>query len=195
MRAPSSSPSRKPSRSCSSTANRRRTASIRPPSICVVALNPFVKGTEPKYAPLRPRVVSVAQFNDAPENELLDYDCVFLCDVGQFAAAEIRRCSKTFTRLGGGVIFVAGDQLAENLEPYNRLLFKDGHGLLPAKLIRKAEHQFTLTAPDDAYRVPPLKAFEDEKDRVGLLAARFRQFIVAEPASDAKLRTILSFLR
>jgi hypothetical protein len=161
-----------------------------------LALNPFTPGAEPKYAPLRPRVVSQALFADLTEADLASYDCIFLCDVSQFGTGELRRL-QSHVRRGGGLVFSLGDRAADNLEVYNRLLHKNDQGLLPAKLEKKVtaptEHYFTLHATEEAYSEPPLKAFGDADDRTSLRSPRFRQFIQAKPASDSRARTILSF--
>src|SRR5207249_6803536 len=73
-----------------------------------MALNPFPKGQTPAFVVLRPKVVSPAQFSDANQIILTDYDCVYLCDVGTLSANEVRRLD-TFVRRGGGLVVTAGD--------------------------------------------------------------------------------------
>lgn len=162
-----------------------------------LALNPFPPGSEPKFAPLRPKVVSQAQFADLTEADLAAYDAVFLCDLNQFGSGELRRLH-SHVRRGGGLVVSLGDRAAENLEAYNRLLFKNEQGLLPARLEKKvtapAEHTFALAATEDAYAQPPLKSFADADDRTSLRSPRFRTFIQAKPASDSRARTVLSFM-
>src|SRR5205085_2278375 len=81
---------------------------------------------------------------------------------------------------------------------YNRLLFKNGNGLLPAKLAKKTlaplDHHFTLNGQDDQFLEPPLHAFRDDDDRISLRTGRFRQYIQAKTGSDSKIRTILTYL-
>jgi len=160
-----------------------------------LALNPFGNAAPP-WVPLRPKVVTVAQFTDAAEGDPANYDCVFLCDVAQLGTGELRRL-ETHLRRGGGVVISVGDQVADHLDTYNRLLYKDGRGLLPAKLIKKvqapADHSFILQGSEDSFAEPPLKAFADDADRTSLRSARFRQYLQAKPAADVKARTILSF--
>src|SRR5205807_3051805 len=67
------------------------------------------------------------------------------------------------TRRSSDLIFVSlGDRAANNFESYNRLLFKNEHGILPAELVKKIpappDHHFTLNAQDDQFLEPPLKA-------------------------------------
>jgi hypothetical protein len=162
-----------------------------------VALNPYARGREPKTAPIRPRVVSPTQFSDPAETNLLPYDCVFLCDVGRLGTNEIGRL-EAHLRRGGGLVVSLGDRAAEQLELYNRLLAKKDQGLLPAKLLgvqrAPAEHYFILQASDEAFLTPPLKAFEADDDRASLRSARFRQYVRARPAADAKIAKLLTFM-
>jgi hypothetical protein len=162
-----------------------------------LALNPYQKGHMPRTAALRPRVVSPSQFSDPAETNLTPYDCVFLCDVGRISTNEIARLEGHLRR-GGGLVVSVGERSAEHLEAYNRLLFKQDQGLLPGKLLgvqqAPPEHAFVLQASDEAFLEPPLKAFADDDDRISLRSVRFRQYVRAKPAADAKLRKVLSFM-
>ena len=59
--------------------------------------------SEPKFAPLRPKVLTVTQFQDLPENELTLFDCIFLADVAQLGPAEARQL-ENHVRRGGGLV-------------------------------------------------------------------------------------------
>lgn len=65
-------------------------------------------------------------------------DCVFLCNVPTPTEPQINALSR-FVRGGGGLVIFAGDQM-DDLDGYNRAMWLDGCGLLPARLIR-------MTAP------------------------------------------------
>jgi hypothetical protein len=160
-----------------------------------MSLNPFPKDRTPAFVVLRPRMVTPAQFSDANQTNLGDYDCVYLCDVGPLGAGEVRRLD-SFVRRGGGLVVTAGDNVATHIESYNRLLYKNDQGLLPAKLmgIQQAppDHYFTLMAPD-GFNVPLLRAFEDTDDRLSLQNARFQQYLRVEAANDAGIRKVLTF--
>ena len=162
-----------------------------------LALNPFPRGAEPKWAPLRPKVVNAAQFGDVPEDDLLQYDLIVLCDVGQFGPGDMRRLD-AHVRRGGGLMVALGDKALDNLEAYNRLLYKGEQGLLPAQLFKKvvasAEHNFTLHAQEDQFLERPLREFRHDDDRVSLKTGRFRSYVEAKPAGDAKARTIMTFM-
>ncbi|GEM_PF-437712 len=162
-----------------------------------LALNPFPRGAEPKWAPLRPKVVGAAQFGDVPEEELLHTDLIVLCDVGQFGPGDLRRLD-AHVRRGGGLMVALGDKSLENLDAYNRLLYKGEQGLLPAQLFKKvvapAEHHFTLHAQEDQFNERPLKEFQADDDRVSLKTGRFRMYVEAKAASDSKVRTIMTYM-
>ncbi|HLN27448.1 MAG TPA: VWA domain-containing protein [Gemmataceae bacterium] len=159
------------------------------------ALNPFHKGLAPRDVSARPKIVTEAQFADAALGDLTPYDCVFLCDVPQLSAGEVHRL-ETHLRRGGGVVFCLGPQV--DLEVYNRLLFHNGEGILPARFLSKqeapAKRFFNFIAEEDAYHEPPLAAFAGERDRASLLAARFRQYIRVELAPRGGPRKVLAFM-
>jgi hypothetical protein len=148
------------------------------------ALNPYQPGKAPGNVPARPRIISESQFADAALGDLTPYDCVFLCDLAGLSSGEVHRLD-THLRRGGGIVFCLGPHV--DLEAYNRLLYRNGQGLLPARLIgrQQAPEQqfFNFFADEDSYHQPPLDAFAGERDRVGLLLARFRQYIRVELAT------------
>ena len=79
----------------------------------------------------RPIKVEVVAESQLSRRDLAPYDVVTLCNVGGFNEAEVTALDD-FLKQGGGVVVFGGDQVvAEN---YNRLLFDDGKGLLPAAL-------------------------------------------------------------
>ncbi|MCI0637853.1 MAG: VWA domain-containing protein [Gemmataceae bacterium] len=162
-----------------------------------LVLNPFPKGQEPKWAPLRPQVISAAQFVDMQEADLADFDCIFLSDVPQLGGGELRRL-ESHLRRGGGLIVSLGDRAADNIEVYNRLLYKNERGLLPAQLFKKVaapeDHHFTLQAQEEAFLQAPLKAFSDADDQIGLRSGRFRQYVQAKVGQDPRARVIMTYM-
>jgi hypothetical protein len=161
------------------------------------ALNPFETGLVPRDIPARPKIVSLAQFSDAALGDLTPYDCVFLCDVPLLDAGEVRRL-ETHLHRGGGVVFCLGPRV--DLEAYNRLLYRNGDGILPARLVGRqaapSKSYFNLYAgaDDRDYLEPPLAAFTDLRDRESLRSARFRQYIRAELVPGGRARKVLSFM-
>jgi hypothetical protein len=162
-----------------------------------VALNPFDTPGPHGNIIARPKVVSENEFNDTGAGDLTPYDCVFLCDVKQFTLAEVRRL-ETHLRRGGGVVFCLGPRV--DLGAYNDLLYKNGSGILPGRLLGKQSATsttfFHLFADEHAFQLPPLREFADDKDRVGLLLfPRFWQYVRAELPPPAKgARKVLSFM-
>ncbi len=161
------------------------------------ALDPFPKGTEPKSRPVRPTVVSAAEFSSMTDNELQGYDALFFCDVGQLGPVEVRRLS-LFLRLGGGIVFSTGDRVAEHLKDYNELLYHKGQGLLPVRLMTKEEGPFSFRMEEADYQLPPINAFVADPDKLALGASRFSQYLAATTGPEVEsqnVRTILSFQR
>jgi hypothetical protein len=78
--------------------------------------------------PIRVEVVSESQLS---RRELEPYDVIVLCNVAQLSPPEVKAIDD-YLKQGGGVVIFGGDQVvADN---YNRLLFDDGKGLLPASI-------------------------------------------------------------
>ena len=161
-----------------------------------LALNPFPKGAEPKFAPIRPKVVTPSQFQDIPEADLAAYDCIYLADVPQLGPAEVRKL-ETHVRRGGGLVVALGDKAADNFEFYNRALFKQGQGLLPAELVKRvtapADHHFSLQGQETDFASPPLLEFRSDEYRSALLKARFRTYIEARPTTDTRAHVLLTY--
>jgi len=75
---------------------------------------------------IRSEVVSESQLS---RRDLPAFDVVALCNVAQFSQGEVAAL-EDYLKQGGGLIIFGGDQvIADN---YNRLLYADGKGLLPA---------------------------------------------------------------
>jgi hypothetical protein len=162
-----------------------------------LALNPF--GDLPGTTPARPKVISAAQFADENTGDLAPpgepYDCVYLCDVPSVGTSEARRLERHL-RSGGGVVICLGGQVQPG--EYNRVLYKNGTGLLPASLIGPQtatdawDFQFALEA--DSEKTAPMRAFRATSDQASLRAIRFKQFFqLGETASGVKPRRVLSF--
>ena len=99
--------------------------------------------------------------------ELANFDVVVLCNVAQFNQPEATALDD-FLKQGGGVVFFGGDQVvAEN---YNRLLFAEGKGILPASLgasmgdAAKKEGGFFFNPL--GYRHPLISEYQGQTDPV-----------------------------
>ena len=129
---------------------------------------PSIRMTRARLRPRcrrRPKVVTQSQFADEGLGDLTPYDCVFLCDVPRFSLAEVRRL-ENHVRRGGSVVFCLGPNV--DLASYNDMLYRDGKGLLPARLTDYAKansgYNFQLAMDADADREDPLKPF---RSRIG----------------------------
>jgi hypothetical protein len=148
--------------------------------------------------PGRPKVIGLDEFTDATLSDLSNVDCVFLCDVPTITPSQVARLDAVLKR-GGGIVFGLGPRAAANAEHYNRVLYSDGHGLLPGKLGEIVKPRgsddagFRLVGDDAAFRQPPLAAeFQDANGRAGLTAVPFFQYVRMD-IPDGRSRRILSF--
>ena len=128
--------------------------------------------------------------------DLGSYDVVALCNVAQFSPAEVAALDD-FLKLGGGVIVFGGDQMmAEN---YNRLLYNDGRGLLPAAVgpARGDETGKGASFRFDplGYRHPLLTDFRNQPDPVtaGLTQVRTWRYNELKPPKDSTAQVALAF--
>jgi hypothetical protein len=137
--------------------------------------------------PIRVEVVSEAQLS---HRELTAYDVVVLCNVAQFSQPEAAALDD-YLKQGGGVVVFGGDQvIAEN---YNRLLYDDGKGFLPAAIgpsvgdAAKKESAFYFNPL--GYRHPIVAEYQGEEDpvRAGLIQVFSRRYhkLVRPKASKA----------
>ncbi len=163
------------------------------------ALNPFQDQQLHADAPVRPKKLSATEFADAGIGDLSEADCVFLCDVPRFTVAEARRL-ETHVLRGGGLVFFLGPNV--DLASYNDVLYRNGQGLLPARLLGRQRapkgHHFRFAADDREWKLAPLAVFDQqETHRHNLLESSFQEFIRTEsPSASAghAPRRILSFL-
>ncbi len=159
------------------------------------ALNPFPGMVSPRNFPARPKIVSESSFADAGQGDLTPFDCLFLCDVPRLGQAEIKRI-EAHLQSGGGVVICLGPRV--DLEAYNRLLYRNGEGILPARLVGRErapdERFYTLYADDEGYKKPPLADFGADNGKTILQSVPFYEYLVAELPPANKARKILSFM-
>jgi hypothetical protein len=159
------------------------------------ALNPFQGIAAPRHFPARPKIVSESSFADAGQGDLTAYDCVFLCDVPRLGQVEIKRL-EAHLRRGGGIVICLGPRV--DLEAYNRLLYRNGEGILPAKLVgreRAPDNRFyTLYSDEEGYKKPPLTDFGADNGKTILQSVPFYEYVIAEVPDSSKARKILSFM-
>lgn len=128
--------------------------------------------------------------------ELAPYDAVVLCNVAQFTDAEVAAL-EDYLMQGGGVVVFGGDQVVP--ENYNRLLFADGKGLLPASVgvvvgdASKKESAFAFNPL--GYRHPIVEPFANAPDSVvaGLTATKTWQFHKLKVATGSAAKVAMAF--
>jgi hypothetical protein len=108
----------------------------------VRALNPEEDSLHRGVA--RPEIIPESNL---AERNLADYDCVFLCNIGQFTASEARLL-ESYVRQGGGLVIFLGDRVLA--DRYNRLV-----GPASPTPILPAEIKELM--PEGQYRFDPLE--------------------------------------
>lgn len=91
-----------------------------------LALSPPSQNAGPRL--ILPRIVSEGELLST---DLSRYDCVFLCNVRMFTPREAE-VLEAYLRGGGGVVWCLGDNVLA--DTYNRVLYRDGKGILPARV-------------------------------------------------------------
>jgi len=82
--------------------------------------------------------ISQRQALDLSDENLPRLDVIVLCNVAELTEAQTLDL-EVFLRRGGGVLIFLGEKV--NAEKYNRTLYRDGKGPLPAKLDRIAPYE------------------------------------------------------
>ncbi len=155
-----------------------------------LALAPDGAQARPAQSLVEPHVVNEGELQSI---DLFKYDCVFLCNVGLFTPREAELL-ETYLRGGGGVVWSLGDHVQP--ESYNQVLFRDGRGILPARLgQRRGEPQDPKAAfafdPGD-FSHPIVNPFLGNPD-AGLSTTRVYAYIVSVPAPGGPARVVLQF--
>ncbi len=128
--------------------------------------------------------------------ELIPYDAVVLCNVAQFTEAEVSAL-EDYLKQGGGIVVFGGDQVIP--DNYNRLLFAEGKGFLPASIggsvgdASKKEAAFGFNPL--GFRHPILEPFADAGDNViaGLTGTKTWQFHKLKTAPGSTAKVALAF--
>jgi hypothetical protein len=147
-----------------------------------------------------------APLRNPRRGDLTGADCIFLCDVPNPSPELVARLEAHLKR-GGGLVIGLGPNAAASRDAYDRLLFNDGKGILPgplgdAVLINPAPTPdvpfalpgFQLAGTDEAFRRPPLAAFQADDDRAGLTSVLFHGYVRLDAPPDGRARRLLSFV-
>ncbi len=164
----------------------------------VTALNPFPKNVVSPDIPARPERRSIREFEDAGLSDLAKFDCVFLCDVPTISAAEAHRL-EAHLRRGGSIVIGLGPKSSEHLDNYNRVLWNEGKGILPGRLLGVKEaapgESFHFHADEEAFHRPPLSAcFQDEVVRASISTPIISRYVRIDAPANGAARRIFSYV-
>ncbi|MBW3540233.1 MAG: BatA domain-containing protein [Planctomycetes bacterium] len=142
----------------------------------------------------QPRVI---RDGELAATDLSLYDCIVLTNVALFTDREAELLNG-WVESGGGLVVVLGDQV--NVENYNRLLYRDGQGLLPAKLNgRRGNAENSNPAETDIFHFdaapldhPIVEKFEGNP-AAGLDATLVLEYIRAEVPQDSPARIAVRY--
>lgn len=77
---------------------------------------------------IRTRIITESQLS---RSDLGAYDCVVLCNLPRVSRDDVDNL-ESYLKQGGGLVVFTGDQVQP--DNYNRLLHRDGQGILPARI-------------------------------------------------------------
>jgi hypothetical protein len=161
-----------------------------------LALRPAPAKAKLPNCPAVPTMADPTVFADRFRADLTKYDCVFLCDLPSINGDEAARL-EAHLRRGGSVVISLGPNAARNAAKYNEVLFNDGKGILPGRILgeRRAEGEsyFALVAGEEAFKHPPLSAYRDDKERAALTLPQFHAYVRLDAPANGPARRVLSF--
>jgi von Willebrand factor type A domain/Aerotolerance regulator N-terminal len=143
--------------------------------------------------PIRVVVIAESQLSN---RELADFDVVVLCNVPQFTQPEVTALDDFLTQ-GGGVVFFGGDQVVP--DNYNRLLYADGKGFLPASIGASvgdaSKRQGGFFFNPLGYRHPIISEYLGQTDPVtaGITRAQTWQYHKLVVPKESKADVVMSF--
>ncbi len=154
-----------------------------------LALSPSLEDV-PWRGLIRPHTIDDGELE---QTDLSPYDCIFLCNVRLFTDREAD-VLEAYVESGGTLVFALGDQVqADN---YNQMLFRDGKGVLPAKLGERIlatedDGGFFSFDPGD-FGHPIVEAFRGNPD-AGLETTRTSVYVAASVPKDRARQVVLRF--
>lgn len=150
-------------------------------------------------SPARLRRMTPSEFLAPVGGDLIGIDCVYLCDY-PIPNSDLATKLDGLLRRGTGIVIGLGPHAAASRADYNRVLYADGNGILPGALgdvvsaASADDPGYRLAADEEAYQRPPLRFFQGEKHRSGLISAPFHTYLRLDTPTDGRARTLLSFV-
>ncbi len=164
------------------------------------ALDPFVGGHQGNAS------FSVKEMNaiEIGGERFADYDLILLADVAQLSAPKLKEL-ENFVSAGGSCMFFAGasfetpGRMGAQGGSSNELFYRDGEGLLPARLIAAlGSDEFTenpYAVQFDSFDHPATAYFEDKKVRPGITRIPVYKFVSTDPDLENHSVRVLSSFR
>jgi hypothetical protein len=132
---------------------------------------------------VRPRIIAEGEL---PTVSLVDYDVVVLCNVGLLTEPEAALL-ETFVRSGGGLVILPGNRVSA--DSYNQRLFRDGNGILPARMgeLKVVENRDeVLTFDARGFEHPLVRAFRGNPG-AGLESTMTQKYVSLTPTESANV--------
>ena len=132
---------------------------------------------------VRPQIIAEGELSSA---RLSDYDVVVLCNVGLLTEPEAG-VLESFVRSGGGLVVLPGDRVSS--DSYNQRLFRDGKGILPARMgaLKVVENRDdVLTFDARGFEHPLVRAFRGNPG-AGLESTMTQQYVALVPTESASI--------
>ena len=152
----------------------------------------LVRALRPSRTGPQPILPVAVPDGSLPDQNLADYDCVFLANVSQFTRREAALLSD-YVRGGGSLVFFLGDQVRP--DRYNQMLRGREAGsaaILPVSLGEVVHDDRSRFDPLD-YQHPIVRAFQGGKGSVLLTTPISRYFRLTVPARLSRARVALAF--
>lgn len=132
---------------------------------------------------VRPQIIDEGEMSSMHLNE---YDVVVLCNVGLLTEPEATML-ESFVRNGGGLVILPGDRVTP--DNYNQRLFRDGKGILPARMgsvnaVQQRDEVLTFDARGFAH--PLVRAFRGNPG-AGLESTLTQTYITLNPSESASV--------
>lgn len=154
-----------------------------------VALSPE-PGSQGLRSRVRPDVIPESRLTEVDLNA---YDSVILCDIGQFTESDAQ-VLEGYLQQGGEVIWFLGPNVVP--ERYNEVLYRDGKGIFPARLVRRVgdpqAHDRPFFFDPLEYRHPVVAEF-DANEGAGLVTARTFAYLKMQLDEKSPARTVLAY--
>lgn len=141
---------------------------------------------------------------DLQGEEFDKYDLVIMADVPELGASKAEEL-ENFVREGGGLLYFCGPNLETGARigtrggTTNDIFFREGEGLLPARLVRPVgSDQFTdrpYQLQFETFEHPAVEYFEDPKIRPGVTRMPVHRFIDARIDAEDDAVTVLASFR